>query len=102
MLSQISILTTHVGSLRQPDDKMLCPGVIDSCSNSIEHSELIAERLSKFADIVGGKRVPAGSDCGFSTFSGAGQVEPDICFAKFRSMAKSAEIASSKLWNRRP
>lgn len=83
-----------------PEDKVLCPGVIDSCSNYIEHPELIAERLLKFADIVGRKRVLAGSDCGFSTFAGDGLVDPEICFAKFRSMAKGAEIASAKLWNR--
>lgn len=83
-----------------PDDKVLCPGVIDSCSNYIEHPELIAERLLRFADIVGRERVLAGSDCGFSTFAGDGLVDPDICFAKLESMAKGAEIASSKLWGR--
>jgi len=81
-----------------PEDKILCPGVIDSCSNYIEHPELIAERLLKFADIVGRERVLAGSDCGFSTFAGDGLVDPDICFAKFEAMAKGAEIASAKLW----
>ena len=67
---------------------MLCPGVIDSCSNYIEHPKLIAERLLKFADIVGRERVLAGSDCGFSTFAGDGLVDPDICFAKFEAMAE--------------
>ncbi|MGI9420216.1 MAG: cobalamin-independent methionine synthase II family protein [Geminicoccaceae bacterium] len=81
-----------------PEDKVLCQGVIDSCSNYIEHPELIAERLLKFADIVGRERVLAGSDCGFSTFAGDGLVDPDICFAKFEAMAKGAEIASRKLW----
>lgn len=81
-----------------PENKVLCPGVIDSCSNYIEHPELIAERLLKFADIVGRERVLAGSDCGFSTFAGDGLVAPDICFAKFEAMARGAEIASAKLW----
>lgn len=83
-----------------PEDKILCPGVIDSCSNYIEHPELIAERLLKFADIVGRERVLAGSDCGFSTFAGDGLVDAEICFAKFRSMAEGAEIASARLWGR--
>ena len=83
-----------------PDDKVLCPGVIDSCSNYIEHPDLVAERLLRFADIVGRERVLAGSDCGFSTFAGDGLVDPEICFAKFEAMARGAEIASAKLWNR--
>lgn len=83
-----------------PENKVLCPGVIDSCSNYIEHPELVAERLLKFADIVGRERVLAGSDCGFSTFAGDGLVDPDICFAKFEAMAKGAEIASARLWGR--
>lgn len=83
-----------------PDDKVLCPGVIDSCSNYIEHPDLIAERLLRFADIVGRERVLAGSDCGFSTFAGDGLVDPEICFAKFEAMARGAEIASAKLWDR--
>lgn len=83
-----------------PEDKILCPGVIDSCSNYIEHPELIAERLFKFTDIVGRERVLAGSDCGFSTFAGDGLVDPDICFAKFEAMARGAEIASKVLWGR--
>ncbi|MGH1482312.1 MAG: cobalamin-independent methionine synthase II family protein [Geminicoccales bacterium] len=83
-----------------PENKVLCPGVIDSCSNYIEHPELIAERLVKFADIVGRERVLAGSDCGFSTFAGDGLVDPDICFAKFEAMARGAAIASAKLWGR--
>ncbi len=83
-----------------PENKVLCPGVIDSCSNYIEHPGLIAERLLKFADIVGRERVLAGSDCGFSTFAGDGLVDPEICFAKFEAMAKGAEIASTKLWGR--
>lgn len=82
-----------------PENKVLCPGVIDSCSNYIEHPTLIAERLLKFADIVGRERVLAGSDCGFSTFAGDGLVDPEICFAKFEAMSKGAEIASRQLWS---
>ena len=82
-----------------PDDKVLIPGVISSTSNYIEHPEWIAQRIRTFADIVGRQRVMAGSDCGFSTFAGDGLVDPDICFAKLRSMAEGATLASQQLWN---
>lgn len=83
-----------------PQDKILIPGVISSTSNYIEHPELIAQRLETFANIVGRERVMAGSDCGFSTFAGDGLVDPDICFAKLKSMAEGATIASQRLWGR--
>jgi len=79
-----------------PDDKILVPGVIDSTSNYIEHPELVAERLSHFVDMVGVDRVWAGSDCGFGTWAGFGAIDPDICWAKFRTMAAGAEIASRR------
>ena len=81
-----------------PDDKILVPGVISSTSNYIEHPELIAERIERFAAIVGRERVMAGSDCGFSTFAGDGLVDPEICFAKLTVMAEGAAIASRRLW----
>ena len=81
-----------------PGDKILIPGVISSTSNYIEHPEWIAQRICTFADIVGRERVMAGSDCGFSTFAGDGLVDPDICFAKLRSMADGATLASKQLW----
>ena len=83
---------------RIPDDKILIPGVIQSSSNYIEHPELIAQRLQRFADIVGRERVMAGSDCGFSTFAGDGLVEPSIVYAKLRAMADGAALASARLW----
>ena len=64
-----------------PDDKILVPGVVDTTTNFIEHPELVAERISKFVNIVGKERVIAGSDCGFGTFAGFGAVDPDIAFA---------------------
>jgi 5-methyltetrahydropteroyltriglutamate--homocysteine methyltransferase len=81
-----------------PDDMILVPGVIQSTSNYVEHPELVAERLVRFAEIVGRERVIAGSDCGFSTFAGDALVEPEICFAKFAAMAEGAAIASRRLW----
>lgn len=81
-----------------PDDLVLIPGVIDSTTNFIEHPRLVAERICRFADIVGRERVIAGSDCGFSTFAGFGAVDQDIVYAKLASMAEGAALASSRLW----
>jgi 5-methyltetrahydropteroyltriglutamate--homocysteine methyltransferase len=81
-----------------PDDLILVPGVIDSTTNFVEHPKLVAERICRFADIVGKERVIAGSDCGFSTFAGFGAVDQDIVYAKLKSMADGADIASKKLW----
>ena len=81
-----------------PDDKILIPGVIDSTTNFIEHPELVAQRIERFANIVGKERVIAGSDCGFSTFAGFGAVDEDIVYAKLKTMAEGAEIASQRLW----
>ncbi len=81
-----------------PDDLILIPGVIDSTTNFIEHPELVAERICRFADIVGRERVVAGSDCGFATFAGFGAVDGEIAYAKLASMAAGAKIASERLW----
>ncbi len=78
-----------------PDDKILVPGVVDTTTNFIEHPELVAERISKFVNIVGKERVIAGSDCGFGTFAGFGAVDPDIAFAKLKSLSEGAMLASN-------
>ena len=83
---------------RIPDDRVLIPGVLDSVSNFIEHPLLVAERIEKFAAIVGRERVIAGTDCGFSTFAGFGVVDADIVYAKLAAMAEGARIASTRLW----
>ena len=83
---------------RIPADKILIPGVLSSTSNYIEHPLLVAERICRFADIVGRDRVIAGTDCGFSTFAGFGPVDPDITYLKFGAMAEGARIASRRLW----
>lgn len=81
-----------------PDDKILIPGVLDTSTNYVEHPELIAERLCRFADLVGRERVIAGSDCGFGTFAGYGKLDPDISFKKLRAMVEGAALASKRLW----
>jgi len=81
-----------------PDDKILLPGVVDSTSNFIEHPEYVAERIGRFADFVGRERVIASTDCGFGTFATYGRIDPDIAYAKLRTLAAGAEIASRRLW----
>jgi 5-methyltetrahydropteroyltriglutamate--homocysteine methyltransferase len=86
--------------VKLPDDKILVPGVLDTSTNYVEHPELVAERICRFADIVGRERVIAGSDCGFGTFAGYGKLDPDISFKKLKAMADGAAIASQRLWGR--
>lgn len=81
-----------------PDDKILIPGVLDTTTNFVEHPQLVAERIVKFAGIVGRERVMAGTDCGFGTFAGFGAIHPSITWAKLGSMAEGARIASEQLW----
>ena len=72
-----------------PDDKILAPGLIDTCSNYLEHPELIAQRIERFADIVGTDRVIASTDCGFGTFAGYGKIDPEIAWKKLRALGKA-------------
>jgi 5-methyltetrahydropteroyltriglutamate--homocysteine methyltransferase len=81
-----------------PDDKILIPGVIESMSNRIEHPELVAQRIERFAKLVGRENVIAGSDCGFGTFVGLDLVDPGIAWAKLASLAEGARLASERLW----
>lgn len=79
-----------------PDQKILAPGVIDTCSNYVEHPELIAQRLGRFIDIVGAERVIAGTDCGFGTFAGYGKIDPDVTWKKLRNLRKGADLAANR------
>jgi 5-methyltetrahydropteroyltriglutamate--homocysteine methyltransferase len=81
-----------------PDDKVLAPGVLETTSNFIEHPELVAQRIETYARIVGPERVVAGTDCGFGTWSGFGPIDETICWAKLRTMAEGAELASQRLF----
>lgn len=84
--------------VRLPDGKVLIPGVIDSTTNFIEHPELVAERIERFADIVGPENVIAGTDCGFSTFAALTTVDPNITWTKLEALAEGALIASGRLF----
>lgn len=81
-----------------PDDYLLIPGVIDSTTNFVEHPQLVADRIEKYANLVGRERVIAGTDCGFATFAGFGAVDGDIAWEKLRSLGQGAELASQTLF----
>ena len=84
--------------VKLPDGKLLIPGVIESKSNFIEHPELIAQRIGRYARLVGRENVIAGSDCGYGTWVGQAAVDPDVVFAKLKAMAEGAAIASRQFW----
>ena len=85
---------------RLPDDYILIPGVIDTTTNFVEHPELVAERVNRYANLVGRERVMAGTDCGFGTFAGYGAVDGEIAWAKLEALSRGAEIASRRLWSK--
>ena len=97
-LRYLNPLPSNLGELLKRYEKVLVPGVVDSTSNYIEHPELVAQRLCNYADAVGRERVLAGTDCGFSTFSGYPTVHPDIAWQKLAALADGAQRASDKLW----
>jgi len=84
--------------IKLPDGKLLIPGVIESKSNFIEHPELIAQRIARYANQVGRENVIAGSDCGYGTWVGQAAVDPDVVWAKLAAMAEGARIASRQFW----
>ena len=83
-----------------PDDKILVPGVVSTTTNYIEDPELVADRILRYANVVGRERVIAGTDCGFGTFAGFGPIYPPFCWMKLKSLAEGARIATKKLWGR--
>jgi 5-methyltetrahydropteroyltriglutamate--homocysteine methyltransferase len=87
-------------TIKLPEGKILIPGVIESKSNFIEHPELIAQRIGRYANLVGRENVMAGSDCGFGTWVGQAAVDPDVVWAKFAAMAEGARLASAKFFER--
>jgi 5-methyltetrahydropteroyltriglutamate--homocysteine methyltransferase len=80
-----------------PDHKVLAPGLIDTCSNYVEHPELIAQRIERFAAIVGAERVIASTDCGFGTFAGYGKIDPAVTWKKLRALREGADIVAARL-----
>jgi len=84
--------------VKLPDGKALIPGVLDSTTNYVEHPELVAQRIIRYAQLVGRENVIAGSDCGFATFASFLAVDPAITWAKLGAMAEGARLASAQLW----
>ena len=84
--------------VKLPTDKVIIPGVLDSTTNFIEHPELVAERIGRYAQLVGRENVIAGTDCGFGTWVGQAAVDPDIVWAKLGALAEGARLASRQLW----
>ena len=84
--------------IKLPEGKVLIPGVIESKANFIEHPELIAQRISRYANLVGRENVIAGSDCGYGTWVGQAAVDPGVVWEKLKAMAEGARIAAAKFW----
>lgn len=76
-----------------PAEKILAPGLVDTCSNYVETPALIAQRIGRFADIVGADRVIASTDCGFGTFAGYGKIDPKVAWAKLKTLREGADLA---------
>lgn len=84
--------------IKLPPGKILIPGVINSCTNYIEHPDLVAQRIVRFAKLVGRENVIAGTDCGFATFAAYTPIVPAIAWAKLQALSQGALIASRQLW----
>jgi 5-methyltetrahydropteroyltriglutamate--homocysteine methyltransferase len=85
--------------VRPPEDKILVPGVIECQSTYIEHPELVAQRIGRYAHLVGRERVIGGVDCGFSIHVGSGALDPQVVWAKLAALAEGAELATRQFWN---
>ncbi len=85
-------------NVKLPADKILIPGVISHSTILVEHPELVADRIIRYAEIVGRENVIAGSDCGFATFAGSKEVHPSIVWAKLKALSDGARMASKQLW----
>ncbi len=83
---------------RLPDGKILIPGVVSHCVHLVEHPELVAQRLLRFAGVVGRERVIAGTDCGFGTSGAGDEVHPDVAWAKLAALVEGARLTSARLW----
>mgnify|MGYP001210120382 FL=1 len=84
-------------NVKLPSDKIIVPGVIDSTSNFVEHEELVKERIIKYSKVIDKDQIMAGSDCGFSTFAGFGNVDENIVYKKFESLVAGAKLASNTI-----
>jgi len=86
--------------VRLPDGKILIPGMVSHCVSLVEHAELVAQRIVRYAGIVGRENVIAGTDCGFATSAAGDEVHPDVAWAKLQALVDGARLASGQLWRR--
>ncbi len=84
--------------MKLPEGKLIIPGIIDTCTNYVEHPELVAQRIVRFAELVGRENVIAGTDCGFGTFVGRVTVDPRVAWVKLAALVEGARLASQELW----
>jgi 5-methyltetrahydropteroyltriglutamate--homocysteine methyltransferase len=84
--------------VKLPDGKVIIPGVLDTTTNFVEHPELVADRITRYADAVGRENVIAGTDCGFGTSAWGRRVDTRIAWAKLAAMVEGARLASQELW----
>ena len=87
--------------VKLPDGKILVPGVVSHCVHLVEHPELVAQRIERYAGVVGRENLIAGTDCGFGTSGAGDEVHPEVAWAKLRALVEGARIASQRLWPRR-
>ncbi|MEO6040846.1 MAG: cobalamin-independent methionine synthase II family protein [Croceibacterium sp.] len=81
-----------------PEGKVLCPGMVEPQSPYVEHPDLIAQRIGRYADLLGRERIMAGVDCGFSVHAGSGALDPEVVWAKLAALAEGAALASAHYW----
>jgi 5-methyltetrahydropteroyltriglutamate--homocysteine methyltransferase len=86
--------------VKLPDGKVLLPGVVSHCVSLVEHPELVAQRIVRYAGIVGRENVIASTDCGFGTSVAGDELHPDVAWAKLAALVEGARIASAQLWRR--
>ena len=86
--------------VKLPDDRILVPGMVSHCIHLVEHPELVAQRIARFAEVVGRERVIAGTDCGFGTSGAGDEVHPEVAWAKLGALVEGARLASERLWAR--
>jgi methionine synthase II (cobalamin-independent) len=84
--------------VKLPHDKVLIPGVVSHCISLVEHPELVAERILRFANVLGRERVIASNDCAFATSAAGDEVHPDVAWAKLNALVEGARLASARLW----
>jgi 5-methyltetrahydropteroyltriglutamate--homocysteine methyltransferase len=87
-------------TVKLPDGKVLIPGIVTHSSNLVEHPEAVAQRIARFAGVVGRENVIAGADCGFASFSTSCEVHPSVVWTKLAALAEGARLASAELWGK--